>query len=156
MIRFDALRQRDLLTPFGVDNANQGDLLIALSVMLGVVLLAGDDLGDARFGTRQRGDALDAPGRARTSGWNAPASSEAATKGRSTCCTARTRRAPRIGSDTDALDSATTSALRYGVSAARPGAVRYFTRAVRNLRVPRRVETRKPDATVGQRYGASR
>ena len=39
IIRFDALRQKGLLTPFGVDDANQGDLLLALSGVLGLVLL---------------------------------------------------------------------------------------------------------------------
>lgn len=39
IIRFDALRQKRMLTPFGIADANQGDLLLALSAVLGVMMI---------------------------------------------------------------------------------------------------------------------
>jgi len=59
VIRFDALRQRGLLTPFGVDGANEGDLLLALSVVLAFVLLLAT-VWAMRESTPPRDDALDA------------------------------------------------------------------------------------------------
>jgi transglutaminase-like putative cysteine protease len=58
IIRFDALRQRGMLTSFGVSDPNPGDLLLVLSAILAVVLALATlwalrDLGPSR------GDALD-------------------------------------------------------------------------------------------------
>jgi protein-glutamine gamma-glutamyltransferase len=39
IIRFDALRQKSVLTPFGLSDANAGDLLLALSGVLGFIML---------------------------------------------------------------------------------------------------------------------
>ena len=39
IIRFDALRQKSVLTPFGLSDANAGDLLLALSGVLGFAML---------------------------------------------------------------------------------------------------------------------
>ncbi|NCT66383.1 MAG: DUF3488 domain-containing transglutaminase family protein [Rhodanobacteraceae bacterium] len=58
IIRFDALRQRGLLTPFGVTEANAGDLLLALSGVLGSVLLLAT-LWALRGAPAPGGDALD-------------------------------------------------------------------------------------------------
>ncbi len=58
IIRFDALRQRGMLTSFGIADPNPGDLLLVLSAILAAVLAIATlwalrDLG------RPRGDALD-------------------------------------------------------------------------------------------------
>jgi transglutaminase-like putative cysteine protease len=58
IIRFDALRQKGMLTPFGIADANQGDLLLALSAVLGVMMLIAT-VWAMRSGTRASGDALD-------------------------------------------------------------------------------------------------
>jgi len=58
IIRFDALRQKSLLTPFGVADANQGDLLLALSAVLGAVMLLAT-IWALRSGPGPKGDALD-------------------------------------------------------------------------------------------------
>jgi hypothetical protein len=58
IIRFDALRQKSLLTPFGIPEANQGDLLLALSAVLGAVMLLAT-IWAMRSGSGPKGDALD-------------------------------------------------------------------------------------------------
>ncbi|MEP7044450.1 MAG: DUF3488 and transglutaminase-like domain-containing protein [Dokdonella sp.] len=58
IIRFDALRQKSMLTPFGIDTANQGDLLLALSAVLAVAMLFAT-IWAMRTGPQARGDALD-------------------------------------------------------------------------------------------------
>ncbi|MEO5624059.1 MAG: DUF3488 and transglutaminase-like domain-containing protein [Dokdonella sp.] len=58
IVRFDALRQKSLLTPFGVEHANQGDLLLALSIVLGVLMVLAT-LWAIYNSSRQEGDALD-------------------------------------------------------------------------------------------------
>jgi len=58
IIRFDALRQKSLLTPFGIPEANQGDLLLALSVVLGAVMLLAT-IWAMRSSPGPKGDALD-------------------------------------------------------------------------------------------------
>ncbi|MEO5625802.1 MAG: DUF3488 and transglutaminase-like domain-containing protein [Dokdonella sp.] len=58
IIRFDALRQKGMLTPFGIHDANQGDLLLALSCVLGVMMLSAA-IWAMRGSTRRQGDAID-------------------------------------------------------------------------------------------------
>jgi transglutaminase-like putative cysteine protease len=58
IIRFDALRQRNLLTEFGFADVNHGDLLLALSGVLGVTMLLAT-LWAMRSTHTRRGDALD-------------------------------------------------------------------------------------------------
>jgi transglutaminase-like putative cysteine protease len=58
VLRFDALRQKGLLTPFGVADARPGDLLLALSAALAVAMVLAT-LWALRGGPRVRGDALD-------------------------------------------------------------------------------------------------
>lgn len=58
IIGFNALRQKGLLTPFGKPDANAGDLLVALSVVLGAAMLVAT-LWAMRGTSRVRGDALD-------------------------------------------------------------------------------------------------
>lgn len=58
IVRFDAMRQRGLLTPFGVASANPGDLLLALSAVLGLAMLAAT-IWAMRATPAPAGDALD-------------------------------------------------------------------------------------------------
>ncbi|MET0229625.1 MAG: DUF3488 and transglutaminase-like domain-containing protein [Rhodanobacteraceae bacterium] len=58
IIRFDALRQRGMLSSFGIADPNQGDLLLVLSAILAGVLAVAT-LWALRDRTRLRGDALD-------------------------------------------------------------------------------------------------
>jgi protein-glutamine gamma-glutamyltransferase len=58
VIRFDALRQKGMLTPFGVNDANPGDLLLVLSGVLAAVLLVAT-LWAMRERIVPSGDALD-------------------------------------------------------------------------------------------------
>jgi transglutaminase-like putative cysteine protease len=60
IIRFDALRQKGMLASFGVADANPGDLLLALSVLLGVAMLIATAWAlRGGFAERAAGDALD-------------------------------------------------------------------------------------------------
>jgi transglutaminase-like putative cysteine protease len=58
IIRYNALRQKSMLTPFGIDDANQGDLLLVLSTVLGVAMLLAT-IWAMRSGSGPKGDALD-------------------------------------------------------------------------------------------------
>lgn len=58
IIRFDALRQKSMLTPFGISDANQGDLLLVLSGVLGVTMLLAT-IWAMRSGAGSNGDRLD-------------------------------------------------------------------------------------------------
>lgn len=58
IIGFNALRQKDLLTAFGVPEANPGDLMLILSGVLGVAMLIAT-LWAMRGSTPAHGDALD-------------------------------------------------------------------------------------------------
>lgn len=146
VIRFDALRQRGLLTPFGVDNANQGDLLIALSVVLAIVLLLAT-IWAMRDSKPPRDDALDAAwaalGRRLERAGVDPRPSEGPLD-----LLVRARAAlPTSAATLNGLVGDYV-ALRYGVSEPVPERVRYFTNAVGRFRVPRRVKKRKADAVV--------
>ncbi len=59
IVRFDALRQKSVLTPFGIANANPSDLLYALSGVLGLVMLIATVWAMRRPGLAAHGDALD-------------------------------------------------------------------------------------------------
>jgi transglutaminase-like putative cysteine protease len=141
VIRFDALRQRGLLTPFGVGSANQGDLLVALSLALAVVLLLAT-LWAMREAKPPRDDALDAAwaalGRRLERAGVEPRPSEGPLD-----LLARARAAlPTSAATLNGLVSDYV-ALRYGVNEPVPERVRFFTTAVRKFRVPRRVKKRK-------------
>lgn len=58
IVRFDAMRQRGLLTPFGVASANPGDLMLVLSAALGLAMLAAT-IWAIRAAPAPAGDALD-------------------------------------------------------------------------------------------------
>ena len=133
IIRFDALRQKGMLTSFGVADANQGDLLLALSAVLALVLVFATLWAMRDIRTAQ-GDALDRA-------WSL--------LGRRVARAGVTRQ-PNEGpldwlarARTAAPASAATLgglvqdyvALRYGAPEPVPERVRVFTRAVRNFRV---------------------
>lgn len=152
IIRFDALRQKNLLTPFGIADANQGDLLLALSAILGVVLLAAT-IWAMHGGTRQRGDALDRAWSRLLDRLARIGIERRHNEGPLDLLHRVHRRAPALGSALTPLIR-DYARLRYGVAAAAPARIAAFARAARNLRLPRRVEP-APDATVGH-SGASR
>ena len=146
VIRFDALRQRGLLAPFGVDTANQGDLLIALSIVLAIVLLL-TTVWAMRESKPPRDDALDAAwaalGRHLERAGIASKPSEGPLD-----LLARARAAlPTSAATLNGLVGDYV-ALRYGVDEPVPERVRFFTNAVRQFRVPRRVKKRKAAETV--------
>ena len=59
IVQFNALRQRSLLTPFGIDRAEQKDLVLALAISIALLLLAAT-AWVLRGGGRRRTDPLDA------------------------------------------------------------------------------------------------
>jgi transglutaminase-like putative cysteine protease len=59
IVQFNALRQKSLLTPFGIDQADQGDLLMSLAIISGIVLLLAT-LWVFRGSRDVRGDGVDA------------------------------------------------------------------------------------------------
>jgi len=148
IIRFDSLRQRGLLTPFGIDRANQGELLVALSLVLAAVLLLAT-LWAMRESKPPRDDALDAAwaalGRRLERAGVEPRPSEGPLD-----LLARARAAlPTSAATLNGLVGDYV-ALRYGVDEPMPERVRFFTSAVRKFRVPRRVKKRKA-ASAAQR-----
>ena len=58
IVQFNALRQKNLLTPIGISNAEQRDLLLVLSSVIAIFMIL-STLWVLRTGTRQDGDALD-------------------------------------------------------------------------------------------------
>jgi protein-glutamine gamma-glutamyltransferase len=146
VIRFDALRQRGLLTPFGVNSANQGDLLIALSLVLAAVLLLAT-VWAMRESKPPRDDVLDAAwaalGRRLQRAGVEPRPSEGPLD-----LLARARAAlPTSAATLNGLVSDYV-ALRYGALEPLPERVTFFSRAVGKFRVPRRVKKRKAAAAV--------
>jgi transglutaminase-like putative cysteine protease len=146
VIRFDALRQRGLLTPFGVDSANEGDLLLALSIVLAVVLLLAT-IWVMRESKPPRDDALDAAwaalGRRLERAGVEPKPSEGPLD-----LLVRARAAlPTSAATLNGLIGDYV-ALRYGVNEPVPERVRFFTAAVRKFRVAQRVKKRKAVAAV--------
>ncbi len=59
IVQFNALRQKSLLQPLGIGNAEQRDLLLALSIFVATILIAAT-IWVMRSGRVQSGDALDA------------------------------------------------------------------------------------------------
>jgi transglutaminase-like putative cysteine protease len=146
IIRFDALRQRGLLTPFGVQSANQGELLVALSLVLAIVLVLAT-VWAMREAKPPRDDALDAA-------WVAlrrrleRAGVETRSSEGPLDFLARARAA--LPNSAAALNGLVGDyvALRYGVDEPKPERIRFFTSAVRRFRVPRRVKKRKAAAAL--------
>lgn len=137
VIRFDALRQKGMLTPFGVADANPGDLLFALALALGAILVAATlwAMRDARPASR---DALDVAwadlGARLARAGVAPRASEGPLD-----LLARSRSA--LPASAGALTRLVQDyvALRYGEPEPAPERVRAFARATRDLRIANRV-----------------
>ncbi|HEY0180121.1 MAG TPA: DUF3488 and transglutaminase-like domain-containing protein [Dokdonella sp.] len=138
VIRFDALRQRSLLSPFGVADANPGDLLLALSAVLALAMVAAT-IWAMRAAPHAAGDALDRA-------W-AKLGRRLARRG----FAARPSEGPldwlkRLRDDADAPSAALAPlvgeyvALRYGTGTPPPARVGAFARAVRRLRLRRIVK----------------
>ncbi len=137
VIRFDALRQRGLLTPFGITNANQGDLLLALSIALGAILLIAT-VWAMRDSTPRRADELD---RAWTLLGRRLARAGIARQPSEGPLDLLARARSSLPASAAALNGLVHDyvALRYGAIEPMPEHVRVFTREVRNFRVPGRL-----------------
>jgi hypothetical protein len=137
IIRFDALRQKGMLTPFGVPEANPGDLLLALAAALAAILVLAT-VWAMRDASAPRADPLDAAWQ-RLRRRLAHAGIEPRTSEGPLDLLSRTRNA--IPASDAALSPLVQDyvALRYGAIEPGPERVRAFTRAVRNFRVVRPV-----------------
>jgi hypothetical protein len=132
IIRFDTLRQKGMLTPFGVPEANPGDLLLALAAALAAILVLAT-LWAMRDATLPRADPLDAA-------WKqlrrrlARAGVEPRANEGPLDLLSRARTAVPVA---DAALSPLVEdyvVLRYGAVEPAPERVRAFARAVRNFR----------------------
>ena len=135
IIRFDAMRQKGILTPFGLTEANQGDLLLVLSGVLGVLMLIAT-IWAMHAGPRARGDALDQAWsrlgrRLGRSGFPMPSN-----EGPLDLLRRARAVSPALGSALEPVASEYAE-LRYGTAHATPARIAAFARAVRRLRVPR-------------------
>ena len=137
VIRFDTLRQRGLLTPFGITDANQGDLLLALSITLGAILLVAT-VWAMRDATPPRSDDLD---RAWTSLGRRLARAGVARQPSEGPLDLLSRARAALPAVTPALTGLVQDyvALRYGAMEPMPERVRVFARNVRNFRISRRI-----------------
>lgn len=151
IIRFDALRQKNLLTPFGIAEANQGDLLLALSVVLGIVLLIAT-LWAMHGGMGRRGDALDHAWSRLLDQLARAGIERRRNEGPLDLLRRARRHSPALGSVLEPLVGEYAE-LRYGMALAPPERIAAFARAARNLRLPRHPQA-LPDATIGH-SGAS-
>ena len=137
IIRFDALRQKGMLTSFGVVDPNQGDLLLTFAALLGVVLMLAT-FWAMRETQESRADALD-------QAWAllgrrlARAGIVRQTQEGPLDLLARARAAlPASAAALTGLVQDYVS-LRYGAIEPIPERVRVFTRAVRNFHASGRV-----------------
>jgi transglutaminase-like putative cysteine protease len=137
IIHFDALRQKGLLTSFGVADANQGDLLLALSAVLGLILLVAT-IWAMRDSGSLRSDPLDRAwmllGRRLARAGVARQPSEGPFD-----LLARARSALPASAAAITRLVQDYVALRYGAMEPVPERVRVFTRAVRNFRIAGRL-----------------
>jgi hypothetical protein len=136
IVRFDALRQKGLMTSFGVPNANQGDLLLAFSAALGLVLIVAT-FWAMRDSARPRVDALD---HAWARFGQRLARAGVARQANEGPLDLLTRARAALPASATVLTQLVQNyvALRYGAIDPAPERVRSFTRSVRNFRVRRR------------------
>lgn len=152
VVRFDALRQKSLLTPFGVPQANQGDLLLALSCVLGIVMLIAT-IWAMRSGARPSGDALDRAWALLGARLIRSGIAQQPNEGPLDLLRRTRRSAPAIASAIDPLVAEYTE-LRYGAGVSAPERVTAFVKAVRALRLPHL--SRIVDSATNRRSAASR
>lgn len=140
IIRFDALRQKGMLTPFGINDAKQGDLLLALSCVLAVIMLIAA-IWAMRGSSRVQGDAIDRAwtrlGERLARVGIAPRLSE----GPLDLLQRAQAIAPAIGPMLAPLIDEYVE-LRYGAGPDAPQRISAFAAAVRKFRLPRMNEAR--------------
>lgn len=136
IVQFDAMRQRNLLSTFGVTDAAQGDLLLALSGVLGFSMLLAAAWAMRDTGVRA-GDALD-------HAWTRFRSRLARTGIDERAAEGPLDLRARVHADAPALAPAIDPlvdeyvALRYGTAEPAPARVAEFGRRLRATRLPRR------------------
>ncbi len=140
IVRFDALRQKSVLTPFGIANANPSDLLYALAAVLGVVMLIATAWAMRRPRATRPGDALDHAW-ARIGTRLADAGIMPLVHEGPLDLLRRTRiTRPACAAAIEPLVERYVE-LRYGVNEAAPEQVDAFAAAARKLRLPSQVNT---------------
>lgn len=140
IVRFDALRQKSVLTPFGIVKANPSDLLYALSGVLGLVMLFATLWAMRRPRGAVPGDALDRTwariGKQLADAGIGPRLGEGPLdllqRIRATSDAIAMRVAPLVESYVD---------LRYASAVPPPERIAAFAMAARKLRLPLRVNT---------------
>jgi transglutaminase-like putative cysteine protease len=137
IVRFDALRQKGLLTSFGMPGANSGDLLLALSVVLGVILVLAT-LWAIRDAAGPRKDPLDAAWAAFGRRLARAGIERLPTEGPLDLLSRARSALPASAATLNRLVHDYV-ALRYGAIEPLPERVRAFARAVRNFRAARPV-----------------
>lgn len=147
IVQFNSLRQQSLLTPFGIDRAEQKDLVLALAVSVALLLLAAT-AWVLRSGRRDRVDPIDAA-------WQnlreKLARHGVATRDDEGPLALRQRVLPALGPDgprqrvADLFDR--YIALRYAEPSPEPERALAFASAVRELRLPRAVRKTRYGAT---------
>ncbi len=142
IVRFDALRQKSVLTPFGIANANPSDLLYALSGVLGLVMLIATAWAMRRPRAAGHGDALDRAwariGKRLANAGIAPLVNEGPLDLLQRVHVVQ----PACAAMIEPLVEHYVE-LRYGADAPAPERIEAFTAAARKLRLPSRVNTKR-------------
>lgn len=148
IIRFDHLRQHGLLTPFGVADADPGDLMVALALAIALVLVTATAWA-IRSAPRRRGDALDQAWRTLRARLARRGIESPPSEGPLDLLARVRRRTAASGTRFDALVREYV-ALRYG-GEGDPERTRTFVRSARNFRMPRgsRLDANATDAAAG-------
>lgn len=146
IIRFDSLRQKSLLTPFGVADANPGDLLLTLSALLGLMLVIAT-VWAMHLGKLNRGDVLD-------QAWNRLLGrlvkigiERRGNEGPLDLLQRVREKSPAIGGELEPLIHE-YARLRYGVAVAPTGDIARFAQVARKFRLNPRQDS-GPTATIG-------
>lgn len=135
IVRFDALRQRNMLAPFGVKHASQGDLLIALSAVLGALMVLAT-LWALHGSRRAGGDALDRAWRRLADRLERAGVTRRANEGPLDLLHRARDEAPAAGAALEALVEDYVE-LRYGFDQPPPARAQAFARAVREVQLSR-------------------
>jgi transglutaminase-like putative cysteine protease len=136
IIRFDALRQKGMLTPFGINDATQGDLLLALSCVLGAMMLVAT-IWAMRSAARHPGDAIDRAWSRLGERLARAGIARRLNEGPLDLLQRTHAIAPALAHALDPLVGEYVD-LRYGAGSSAPQRVSAFAAAVRRLRLPRR------------------
>jgi transglutaminase-like putative cysteine protease len=139
IVRFDASRQKSVLTPFGVADANPADLLYALSGVLGIVILIATLWAIRSAGTTRRGDALDRAWALLGKRLARAGMTPRANEGPLDLLQRARAAAPAFAAALEPLIARYID-LRYGVDEPAPERIAAFAAAARKLRLPSHVE----------------